>query len=48
MQLICESLFPPRMSVTITFLTYSSYTVIHRSPQLFSFQFTYLLHASRD
>jgi len=26
MQLICETLFPPRMSVTITFLTYSSYT----------------------
>jgi len=25
MQLICETLFPPRMSVTITFLTYSSY-----------------------
>jgi len=23
MQLICETLFPPRMSVTITFLTYS-------------------------
>jgi len=26
MQLICETLFPPRMSVTTTFLTYSSYT----------------------
>jgi len=26
MQLICETLFPPRISVTITFLTYSSYT----------------------
>ena len=26
MQLVCETLFPPRMSVTITFLTYSSYT----------------------
>jgi len=26
MQLICETLFPPRMSVTITFLIYSSYT----------------------
>jgi len=26
MQLICETLFPPWMSVTITFLTYSSYT----------------------
>jgi len=26
MQLICETLFPPRMSMTITFLTYSSYT----------------------
>jgi len=26
MQLICETLFLPRMSVTITFLTYSSYT----------------------
>jgi len=26
MQLICETLFPPRTSVTITFLTYSSYT----------------------
>ena len=26
MQLICETLFPPRMSVTITFLTYSSHT----------------------
>jgi len=26
MQLICETLFPPRMSVTITFLTYRSYT----------------------
>jgi len=26
MQLICETPFPPRMSVTITFLTYSSYT----------------------
>ena len=26
MQLIYETLFPPRMSVTITFLTYSSYT----------------------
>jgi len=26
MQLICETRFPPRMSVTITFLTYSSYT----------------------
>ena len=26
MQLICETLFPPRMSVTITFLTYGSYT----------------------
>jgi len=25
-QLICETLFPPRMSMTITFLTYSSYT----------------------
>jgi len=24
MQLICETLFPRRMSVTITFLTYSS------------------------
>jgi len=26
MQLICKTLFPPRMSVTITFLTYGSYT----------------------
>jgi len=26
MQIICETVFPPRMSVTITFLTYSSYT----------------------
>jgi len=26
MQLVCETLFPPRTSVTITFLTYSSYT----------------------
>jgi len=26
MQLICETLFPPRMSVMITFLTYNSYT----------------------
>jgi len=26
MQLICETLFSPRMSVTITFLTYRSYT----------------------
>jgi len=26
MQLICETLFPPRMNVTITFITYSSYT----------------------
>jgi len=26
MQLICETLFSPRTSVTITFLTYSSYT----------------------
>jgi len=26
MQLICETLFLPRTSVTITFLTYSSYT----------------------
>jgi len=26
MQLICETLFPPRTSVMITFLTYSSYT----------------------
>jgi len=26
MQLICETLFPPRTSVTITFLTYSSFT----------------------
>jgi len=26
MQLICETLFPPRTYVTITFLTYSSYT----------------------
>jgi len=26
MILICETLFPPRMSVTITFLTYRSYT----------------------
>jgi len=26
MQLIRETLFPPRMSVTIIFLTYSSYT----------------------
>jgi len=26
MQLICETVFPPRMSVAITFLTYSSYT----------------------
>jgi len=26
MQLICETLFPPRMFVAITFLTYSSYT----------------------
>jgi len=26
MRLICETLFPPRMSMTITFLTYSSYT----------------------
>jgi len=26
MQLISETLFPPWMSVTITFLTYSSYT----------------------
>jgi len=26
MQLICETLFPPRTSVTIIFLTYSSYT----------------------
>jgi len=25
-QLICKTLFPPQMSVTITFLTYSSYT----------------------
>jgi len=27
MQLICETLFPPRTSVTIRFLTYSSYTL---------------------
>jgi len=26
MQLICETLFPPRMSVTIAFLTYNSNT----------------------
>jgi len=26
MQLICKTLFPPWTSVTITFLTYSSYT----------------------
>jgi len=26
MQLICETVLPPRMSVTITFITYSSYT----------------------
>jgi len=26
MQLICETIFPPQMSMTITFLTYSSYT----------------------
>jgi len=26
MQLICETLFPPQTSVTITFLTYTSYT----------------------
>jgi len=26
MQLICKTLFPPRMSVTITFLIHSSYT----------------------
>jgi len=32
MQLIFETLFPPRMSVTITFLTYSSYTSQIRSP----------------
>jgi len=25
-QLTCETLFPPQTSVTITFLTYSSYT----------------------
>ena len=31
MQLICETLFPPRMSVTITFLTYSNYTVTSQS-----------------
>jgi len=46
MQLICETLFPPRMSVTITFLTYSSYTSqsIAVVQQL---QFTYLLHDSQ-
>jgi len=27
MQLICETLFSPQLSVTITILTYSSYTL---------------------
>jgi len=26
MQLVCETVFPPRMSVMITFLTYGSYS----------------------
>jgi len=29
MQLICETLFPPRMSVTITFLTCSRDIAVH-------------------
>jgi len=46
MQLICKTLFPPQMSVTITFLTYSSYTsqsiaVVTTAPV----QFTYLLQS---
>jgi len=46
-QLTCETLFPPRMSVTITFLTYSSYTSqsIAVVQQL---HFTYLLHVSHE
>jgi len=44
MQLICDTVFLPRMSVTITFVTYSSYTsqsiaVVTTAP-------VYLLHVS--
>jgi len=45
-QLICETLFPPRMSVTITFLTYSSYTSLSIAVVTTAVQFTYLLHIS--
>ena len=48
MQLMCETLLPPRISVAIIFWTLSSYTLqsIVIVQQLFSCQFTYLLHVS--
>jgi len=45
MQLICETLFLSWTSVTITFLTYSSYTS-QSIAVVKTFQFTYLLHVS--
>jgi len=51
MQLICETLFPPRMSVKITFLSDSSYTsqsiaVMTTAVFIPVYQFTYLLRVS--
>jgi len=46
MQLICETLFLPRMSVTITFLTYSSYT--SQTTAIFIPVYLFIARQSRD
>jgi len=46
MLLICETRFPPRMSVTITFLTYSSYT--SQSTASFIPVYLFIARQSRD
>jgi len=46
MQLICKTLFPLRMSVTITFLTYSSYT--SQSTAIFIPVYLFIARLSRN
>jgi len=48
MQLICETIFQPRMSVTITFLTYSSYTSQSQSTAIFIPVYLFIARQSRD
>jgi len=47
MQLICETLFPPRLSVPITFLTYAS-SCTWQSTAIFIPVYLFIARQSRD